>query len=45
MSPANAPGSSRPTANVYTGLAFISMIATLAAAVFLVVKFMNLGIL
>jgi hypothetical protein len=46
MSPMNAPspGSSRPTANVYTGLAFISMIATLAAAVFLVLKFMEFGI-
>jgi hypothetical protein len=41
----NSPGSSHPTANVYTGLAFISMIATLAATVYLVVKFMGMGIL
>jgi hypothetical protein len=46
MSPLNVanPGSIRPTANVYTGLAFISMLATLAAAVFLVYKFMEFGI-
>jgi hypothetical protein len=45
MSPLNAPpSSSRPIANVYTGLAFISMAATLAAAAYLVVKFMELGI-
>ncbi len=46
MSPMNVPsaGSSRPTPNVYTGLAFISMAVTLAAAVYLVIKFMDLGI-
>jgi hypothetical protein len=46
MSPMNvpSPGSFRPTANVYTGLAFISMVATLAAAGYLVYRFMELGI-
>ncbi len=46
MSPLNttSAGSLRPTANVYTGLAFISMLATLATAVFLVYRFMELGI-
>ena len=46
MSRLNSPGiaSSRPTANVYTGLAFISMVATLGAAIYLVVKFMGMGI-
>lgn len=46
MSRLNTPGigSSRPMANVYTGLAFISMAATLATAIYLVVKFMSMGI-
>jgi hypothetical protein len=46
MSPLNtpSPGSLRPSANVYTGLAFISMVATLATAAFLVYRFMELGI-
>jgi hypothetical protein len=46
MSPLNVPsaGSSRPTANVYTGLAFISMVATLGTAIYLVYRFMELGI-
>jgi hypothetical protein len=46
MSPLNTPssGSSRPSANVYTGLAFISMAATLGAAIYLVYRFMQLGI-
>ena len=46
MSPMNAPssGSNRPSANVYTSLAFISMIATLAAAAFFAWKCMELGI-
>jgi hypothetical protein len=39
-----SPGSNRPTSNVYTGLAFIAMAATLAAAIYLVIKFMELGI-
>jgi hypothetical protein len=36
--------SSRPTVNVYTGLAFISMAATLAAMVYLIIKFMGMGV-
>lgn len=36
--------SSRPTVNVYTGLAFVSMAATLGAMVYMIVKFMSLGI-
>jgi hypothetical protein len=44
MSPLPSPGSIRPTANVYTGLAFISMAATVVAAVYLVLKFMEFGI-
>ena len=46
MSRMNAPGmsSSRPSVNVYTGLAFISMAATLGAMVYLIVKFMGMGI-
>jgi hypothetical protein len=46
MSRLNAPGpaSSRPTVNVYTGLAFISMAATLGTLIFLVMKFMDMGI-
>jgi hypothetical protein len=45
MSPVN-PGasSSRPVPNVYTGLAFISMAATLGTLVYVVLKFMNMGI-
>jgi hypothetical protein len=45
MSPLNpGAGSSRPTPNVYTGLAFISMAATLATLVYVVLKFMGMGI-
>ena len=46
MSRLNAPGagSSRPTPNVYTGLAFISMAATLAALVYVLIKFMGMDI-
>ena len=36
--------SSRPSVNVYTGLAFISMAATLATMVYLVIKFMGMGV-
>jgi hypothetical protein len=35
---------SRPTNNVYTGLAFISMAATLAALVYVLVRFSSLGV-
>jgi hypothetical protein len=47
MSRMNAPSpvSSRPTVNVYTGLAFLSMGATLAAGIYMVMKLMALGIL
>ena len=46
MSRLNAPGpsSSRPSVNVYTGLAFISMVATLATLVYVVIKFMGMDI-
>ena len=46
MSRLNAPGSmsGRPTNNVYTGLAFISMAATLAALIYVVIRFMDLGV-
>jgi hypothetical protein len=45
MSPVNpGAGSSRPTPNVYTALAFISLLATLATLVYVVMKFMSLGI-
>ena len=46
MSRMNAPGmgSNRPTVNVYTGLAFISMAATLGAMVYMIMKFMGLGL-
>jgi hypothetical protein len=46
MSRMNAPGvsSSRPVVNVYTGLAFVSMVATLAAMIYMVIRFMELGI-
>jgi hypothetical protein len=35
----------RPVNNVYTGLAFISMSVTLATMIYLLVRFMDLGIL
>jgi hypothetical protein len=35
----------RPVNNIYTGLAFVSMAATLATMVYLLVRFMDLGIL
>ena len=35
----------RATNNIYTGLAFISMAATLATMIYLLVRFMDLGIL
>ena len=45
MSRLNTPGmSSRPSVNVYTGLAFISMAATLATMAYLIVKFMGMGV-
>jgi hypothetical protein len=46
MSRMNAPGpgASRPTVDVYTGLAFISMVATLATLVYVVIKFMGMDI-
>ena len=46
MSRMNAPGigSSRPSVNVYTGLAFISMAATLGAMIYLIIKFMSMGV-
>ena len=44
MSRMNAPGgiSSKPVNNVYTGLAFVSMIATLGALVYVVMRMMEL---
>ena len=45
MSRLNAPGmTGRPQNNVYTGLAFISMAATFAALVYVVMRFMSLGL-
>ncbi|HEY4328288.1 MAG TPA: hypothetical protein VGN88_01030 [Phycisphaerae bacterium] len=46
MSRMNIPGpmSARPTVNVYTGLAFISMAATLGALIYVVIRFMSMGI-
>ena len=45
MSRLNSPGmSARPSVNVYTGLAFISMAATLATMVYLIIKFMGMGV-
>ena len=46
MSPLPTPGSmtSRAVPNVYTGLAFVSMAATLGALVYMIAKFMTLGI-
>ena len=43
--PTSGPMSSRAMPNVYTGLAFISMLATLGALVYMLVKFMGLGLL
>ena len=47
MSRLNAPGgySSRPTNNVYTGIAFVSMIVTLGALGFVVMRMLGLGVL
>jgi hypothetical protein len=46
MSRLNVPGgiSSRPQNNVYTGLAFISMVATLAALIFVFWRMLALDI-
>jgi hypothetical protein len=46
MSRLNAPGgiSSRPVNNVYTGMAFISMIVTLGALVYVFWRMLDLGI-
>ena len=45
MSRLNAPPpGSRPMPNVYTALAFISMIATLAALIYVIYRFMDLGV-
>lgn len=33
----------RPVNNIYTGLAFISMLATLATAVYLLLRFMEVS--
>jgi hypothetical protein len=45
MSRMNSPGmGGRPTPNVYTGLAFVSMLASLIALVYMVIKFMDMGV-
>jgi len=46
MSRMNSPGvmSTRPTNNVYTGLAFISMATTLAALVYVLIRFKDIGV-
>lgn len=43
--PSSAPVTARATPNVYTGLAFISMAATLGALIYIVARFASLGIL
>ena len=47
MSRLNAPGgySSRPINNVYTGMAFVSMVVTLGALIYVVMRMMALGVL
>lgn len=47
MSRINAPGTIRvrPTPNVYTAMAFVSMAAMLAALVYTVWKFHSVGLL
>ena len=42
--PATAPMSSRPTVNVYTGLAFVSAAASLATLIYLVFRCLDMGI-
>jgi hypothetical protein len=45
MSRLNAPGiASRPVTNVYTGLAFISFVATLIALIYMVIRFVDMGV-
>jgi hypothetical protein len=46
MSRLNSPAamSGARTNDVYTGLAFISMIVTLAALIYVIVRFMDLGV-
>jgi hypothetical protein len=46
MSRMNMPGgiSSRPQNNIYTGLAFLSMVATLATLVYVFVRMLQLHI-
>ena len=43
--PSTGPVTLRPMPNVYTGLAFLSMAATLGALIYIVVRFMSLGVL
>jgi hypothetical protein len=43
--PSSSPVSFRPLPNVFTGLAFIGMVATLGALVYMIVQFASLGIL
>ena len=47
MSRLNAPGgiSSRPTNNIYTGLAFVSMAVTLGALVYVIMRMMSLALI
>lgn len=46
MSRLNAPGpmSSRPVNNVYTGLAFVSTVATIVALIYVAARFVALGV-
>ena len=46
MSRLNAPGprTGAPENNVYTGLAFVSMIVTLVALIYVVMRFLDLGV-
>jgi hypothetical protein len=43
--PSSAQVTLRPLPNVYTGLAFAAMAATLGALVYMIVQFASLGIL
>jgi len=45
MTQFNRMAMGRATNNVYTGLAFIGMLAMLATMIYLIIRFMDLGIL
>jgi hypothetical protein len=43
--PSSSPVTLRPLPNIYTGLAFVAMVATLGALVYMIYQFASLGIL